>query len=87
MWRDINGEMIWMDDVMGYEEVERERLAAGAGAVSYTYGGVRDVGGGFTKGDIVVGVAGGVIAAKVVGRVWGWFWWMVLIGFILMIIM
>lgn len=87
MWRSINGEMIWMDDEMGYEEVERERLVAGAGFDSYTYSDVRDAGRRLTKGDIAVGVAGGVIAAKAVGRVWGWFWWMVGISVFLMVIM
>ena len=87
MWRSINGEMIWMDDEMGYEEVERERLVAGAGGDSYTYSDVRDAGRRLTKGDIAVGVAGGVIAAKAVGRVWGWFWWMVGISVFLMVIM
>lgn len=87
MWQNINGEMIWMDDEMGYEEVERERLAAGAGVESYTYRDVRDAGCRLSKGDIVVGVAGGMIAAKVVGRVWGWFWWMVGISVFLLFIM
>lgn len=87
MWRNINGEVIWMDDVMGYEEVERERLVVGTGLKSYTYSDVCDAGHRLTKGDVAVGVAGGLIAAKVVGRVWGWFWWMVVISVILMFIM
>lgn len=81
MWQCMNGEWIWMDQEMGYEEVERERV--GAAVECYTYGDVRDVGRRLSKGDIALGVAGGVIAAKAAPRVGGWLLWMLVIFVVL----
>ena len=78
MWRQMNGEWIWMDQEMGFEEVERERV--GASVERYSYSDVRDAGRRLSKGDIAFGVAGGVIAAKAVSRVGGWLVWMFLIS-------
>lgn len=81
MWQCVNGEWIWMDQEMGYEEVERERV--GVGVERYTYSDVRDAGCRLSKGDIAFGVAGGVIAAKAASRVGGWLVWMFLISVVL----
>ena len=78
MWRQMNGEWIWMDQEMGFEEVERGRI--GSHVERYTYGDVRDAGRRLSKGDIAFGVAGGMIAAKAASRVGGWLAWMFLIS-------
>lgn len=85
MWQNINGEWIWMDQEMGYEEVERERV--GAGVERYSYGDVRDAGRRLTKGDIALGVAGGMIVAKAAPRVGGWLLWMLVISVVLFLFM
>jgi hypothetical protein len=84
LWENINGEWIFMDKEMGADEYERQSSQS----VVYVAGGRGDAasGGRVSAGSIAVGVAGGVIAAKAVGRVWGWFWWMVAISIILMLI-
>lgn len=79
MWQNVNGEWLWMDQEMGFEEVERERFVARNGLESYTYGDVRDAGRRLSKGDIAVGVAGGLIVAKAVPRVGSWLLWMALL--------
>lgn len=85
MWEYINGELIFMDKEMGANEYDRQNtkpsvpVAGGRGGIGTSSG--------VSKGDIAVGVAGGLIGAKVVGRVWGWFWWMVAISAFLLIIM
>lgn len=85
MWQNINGEWLWMDQEMGYEEVDRERVGDGARFESYTHGDVRDAGGRLTKGDIALGVAGGMIAAKAAPRIGGWFLWMAVLAVVLMV--
>lgn len=87
MWQNINGEWLWMDQEMGYEEVERERIVAGARFEPYTYGDVRDAGSRLTKGDIALGVAGGVIAAKAAPRIGGWLLWMAVLAVVFMVFM
>jgi hypothetical protein len=74
MWENINGELIWIDKEMGYQENER-RNSAGNGAVC-SCGDVRDHGRRLTAGGIAVGVTGGMIAAKAVSRVGSWLLWM-----------
>lgn len=76
MWQNVNGEWLWMDQEMGFEEVERERFVVRNGLEPYTYGDVRDAGRRLSKGDIAVGVAGGLIVAKAVPRVGSWLLWM-----------
>lgn len=85
MWEYINDELIFIDKEMGADEHERQNtkpsvpVARGRGSAS---DGNRP-----SKGDIAVGVAGGLIAAKAAGRIWGWFWWMVAISAFLLTIM
>lgn len=83
MWQCINGEWIWMDQEMGFEEVERERV--GARVERYTHSDVRDAGRRLTKGDIALGVAGGMIAAKAAPRIGGWFLWMAVLAVVFMV--
>lgn len=80
MWQNVNGEWLWMDQEMGFEEVERERFVARNGLEPYTHGDVCDAGRRLTKGDIALGVAGGVIVAKAAPRIGGWLLWMVLLA-------
>jgi hypothetical protein len=87
MWQNINGEWLWMDQEMGYEEVERERVVAGVGLESYTQADVRDAGRRLTKGDIALGVAGGMIVAKAAPRIGGWLLWMAVLAVALMVFM
>lgn len=83
MWQCMNGEWIWMDQEMGYEEVERERI--GASVERYTHSDVRDAGCRLTKGDIALGVAGGMIAAKAAPRIGGWLLWMAVLAVVFMV--
>lgn len=83
MWQNINGEWLWMDREMGYEEVERERT--GVRIERYTHSDVRDAGRRLTKSDIAIGVAGGMIAAKAAPRVGGWLLWMAVLAVIFMV--
>ena len=87
MWQCINGEWLWMDQEMGFEEVERERIVNRVGAEVYTHGDVRDAGCQLSKGDIALGVAGGMIAAKAVPRIGGWLLWMAVLVAALMVFM
>lgn len=83
MWQCMNGEWIWMDQEMGYEEVERERV--GASVERYTHGDVCDAGRRLTKGDIALGVAGGMIVAKAAPRVGSWLLWMAVLLVVFMV--
>lgn len=83
MWQCMNGEWIWMDQEMGYEEVERERV--GACVEQHTHSDVRDAGRRLTKGDIALGVAGGMIAAKAAPRIGGWLLWMAVLAVVFMV--
>lgn len=83
MWQCMNGEWIWMDQEMGYEEVERERV--GASIDRYTHSDVCDAGLRLTKGDIALGVAGGMIAAKAAPRIGGWLLWMAVLAVVFMV--
>lgn len=74
MWENINGELIWIDKEMGWEEYERHN-SVGNDEVC-TCGDVRNHGRGLTAGGVAVGVAGGMIAAKAVSRVGSWLLWM-----------
>lgn len=83
MWQCMNGEWIWMDQEMGFEEVERERV--GARVERYTHSDVRDAGRRLSKGDIALGVAGGMIAAKAAPRIGGWLLWMAVLAVVFMV--
>lgn len=81
----MNGEWIWMDQEMGFEEVERERVVSAV--ERYSHSDVRDAGGRLSKGDIALGVAGGMIVAKAVPRIGGWLLWMALLAVVFMAFM
>lgn len=85
MWENINGEYIWIDKEMGWEENER-RNSVGINQVC-TCGDVRCHGDRLTAGGVAVGVAGGMIAAKVASRIGGWLLWIAMIATILMIVL
>ena len=83
MWENINGELIWIDKEMGYQENERLN-SAGNGAVC-SCGDVRSHGDRLTAGGVAVGVAGGMIAAKAAPRIGGWLLWMALFLTLIMV--
>lgn len=85
MWENINGELIWIDKEMGYQENER-RNPAGNDAIC-SCGDVRRHGDRLTAGGVAVGVAGGMIAAKAVSRVGSWLLWIAGLAFIAMVIL
>lgn len=70
MWENINGELIWIDKEMGYEEYERYNFVGNDKVCSC--GDVRRHGDRLSAGGIAVGVAGGMIAAKAVSRAGSW---------------
>lgn len=85
MWENINGELIWIDKEMGYQENER-RNSVGNDAIC-SCGDVRRHGDRLTAGGVAFGVAGGMIAAKAVFRVGSWLLWMAGILMLIMIFM
>lgn len=85
MWESINGEYIWIDKEMGYQEIERHN-SVDVNQVC-TCGNVRCHGDRLTAGGVAVGVAGGMIAAKAVSRVGGWLLWIAGLAFIVMVIL
>lgn len=70
MWENINGELIWIDKEMGWEEYERHNSVGDDQVCSC--GDVRDHGRRLTAGGVAVGVAGGMIAARAVSRIGSW---------------
>lgn len=85
MWENINGEHIWIDKEMGWEEYERYSSVGNDKVCSC--GDVRRHGDRLSAGGIAVGVAGGMIAAKAVPRVWSWLLWIAGLAFIAMVIL
>lgn len=85
MWENINGELIWIDKEMGYQENERYN-SVDIHPVC-TCGDVRCHGDRLTAGRIAVGVAGGMIAGKAAPRVGSWLLWMAGILMLIMIFM
>lgn len=85
MWENINGEFIWIDKEMGWEE--NERYNSVSNYEGCTCGDVRSHGDRLTAGGVAVGVAGGMIAAKVVSRVGSWLLWVAGILTLIMIFM
>ena len=85
MWENINGELIWIDKEMGWEEHERYN-SVGNDAIC-SCGDVRDHGRRLTAGGVAVGVAGGMIAAKAATRVGSWLLWVAGLTFIAMVIL
>lgn len=85
MWENINGELIWIDKEMGWQENERHNSVDIHPACSC--GDVRDHGRRLTAGGVAVGVAGGMIAAKAVSKVGGVLLWLAGIITLIMIFM
>lgn len=85
MWENINGELIWIDKEMGWEENERYNSVGNDKVCSC--GDVRCHGDRLTAGGVAVGVAGGMIAAKVATRVGSWLVWIVAIILFAMIVL
>ena len=77
MWENINGELIWIDKEMGWQENERYN-SVDIHPVC-TCGDVRRHGDRLTAGGVAVGVTGGMIAAKVASRVGSWLLWIAVI--------
>lgn len=80
MWENINGELIWIDKEMGWEEYERYNSVGNDEVCSC--GDVRHHGDRLTASRIAVGVTGGMIAAKAVPRVGSWLLWIACLLFI-----
>lgn len=83
MWKNLNGEWIYMDMEMGADEYERQM--AEQRVVRYAGRRCSDVGGGLSKGDVAVGVAAGLMSARAVPRIGGWLLWIGMILFVLMV--
>lgn len=85
MWKNINGEWIYMDMEMGADEYERQ--LAEQRAVRYAGHCCADVGERLSKGDVAVGVAVGLMASRAVPRVGGWLLWVGVILVVLMVLL
>lgn len=85
MWESINGELIWIDKEMGWQENERHN-SVDIHPVC-TCGNVQRHGDRLSAGGVAVGVAGGMIAAKAVPRVGSWLLWIAGLAFIVMVIL
>lgn len=83
MWKNLNGEWIYMDMELGADEYERH--LAEQRAVRYAGRRCADVGGGLSKVDVAVGVATGLMAARAVPRIGGWLLWIAGILIVLMV--
>ena len=85
MWENINGELIWIDKEMGYEEYERYNSVSNDKVCSC--GDVRRHGDRLTAGGVALGVAGGMIAARAASRVGSWLFWIACLIFIAMVML
>ena len=85
MWENINGELIWIDKEMGWQENERYD-SVGSDEVC-SCGDVRDHGRRLTAGGVAFGVAGGMIGAKVASRAGSWLVWIAVIILFAMIVL
>ena len=85
MWENINGEYIWIDKEMGWQENERQNSVDIHSTCAC--GDVRRHGDRLSAGGIAVGVAGGMIAAKAVSKVGGVLLWLAGILTLIMIFM
>ena len=85
MWENINGELIWIDKEMGWEEHERYNSVGNDKVCSC--GDVRRHGDRLSAGGIAVGVAGGMIGAKIVSGIGGALLWLAIFITVLMVIM
>ena len=85
MWENINGEWIYMDKEMGSDERARQNSSLECGGDAQCL--VRGHGDRLTAGGVALGVAGGMIAVKVVSRVGSWLLWVAGILTLIMIFM
>ena len=85
MWENINGELIWIDKEMGYQENDRQNSVDIHSTCAC--GDVRRHGDRLTAGGVALGVAGGMIAAKAAPRVGSWLLWIAGLAFIAMVIL
>lgn len=85
MWENINGELIWIDKEMGYQENALHNSVDIHSTCAC--GDVRRHGDRLTAGGVALGVAGGMIGARVVSRVGGCLLWMAGILTLIMIFM
>lgn len=85
MWENINGEYIWIDKEMGWQENERHN-SVDIHPVC-TCGDVRRHGDRLTASGVALGVAGGMIAVKVATRVGSWLAWIAAITLFAMIVL
>ena len=85
MWENVNGELIWIDKEMGWQENERYNSVGNDQVCSC--GDVRRHGDRLTAGGVAVGVAGGMIAAKAASRIGGWLLWIAVFSIALMVLM
>lgn len=85
MWENINGELIWIDKEMGWEENERYNSVGDDQVCSC--GDVRRHGDRLSAGRVAVGVAGGMIAAKAAPKIGGALLWIVIFLTALMVLM
>lgn len=74
-----------MDMEMGADEYERQ--LAEQRAVRYAGRGCVDAGSGLSKGDVAVGVAAGLMAARVAPRIGSWLLWIAAILIVLMVLL
>lgn len=85
MWKNLNGEWIYMDTEMGADEHERQ--LAEQRAVRYAGRSCVDASRGLSKGDVAVGVATGLMAARAVPRIGSWLLWIAGILIVLTVFM
>ena len=83
MWENVNGELIWIDKEMGWQENERYNSVGDDQVCSC--GDVRRHGDRLSAGGVAVGVAGGMIAAKAAPKVGSWLLWIAAIILFVMI--
>lgn len=85
MWENVNGELIWIDKEMGWQEYERYNYVGNDQVCSC--GDVRRHGDRLSAGGVAVGVAGGMIAAKAVPKIGGALLWLALLFVVVMVVM
>lgn len=85
MWENVNGELIWIDKEMGWQEYERYNSVGDDKVCSC--GDVRSHGDRLSAGRIAIGVAGGMIAAKTAPRIGSWLLWLAVLFVVVMVVM
>ena len=85
MWENINGELIWIDKEMGWQENERHNSVDIHPVCSC--GDVRRHGDRLSAGGVAVGVAGGMIGARIISGIGGVLVWIAIFLVALMVLM